>query len=259
VVQEAFLRYSGAPRDAIESPGAYLTTIAARLSIDRLRALKAERERYVGPWLPEPVVSEGAMSADQHSQLAETLSQAFLVLLESLDPIERAVFLLREAFDLEYDAVAQVVDRTPEHCRQLLHRARERLSRSQRRGHATREEQQRLTEQFVRTCGSGDLAGLVSMLADDAIVYTDGGGRVAAALRPIHGADRCARFLLGVTKKQPAGVRVHSLTINGRPGFVTVAGGRIDSVVQLEIVAGRIVAVFAQRNPKKLRAISVQK
>lgn len=257
VVQEAYLRFARVNLDDIETPAAFLATIVTRLSIDRLRQLRAERARYIGPWLPEPLWTDQTMPADERSALAESLSQALLLLLETLDPIERAVFLLREVFDFEYDAIAAIVDCRSDHCRQLMHRARARVSAGKTRCRASCSEQRRLTERFLETCASGDLTGLMALLSDDVTFYSDSGGKVPAARRLVRGATDVARLFIGITKKKPTDMATAFATINDRPAFITTTQGKVSDVIQLEIVDGKITAIFVQRNPDKLRHIPV--
>jgi RNA polymerase sigma-70 factor (ECF subfamily) len=256
VVQEAFLRFERAEPDQIASPAAFLTTVTTRLAIDQLRRLRAERERYIGPWLPEPLVGPPAMQADEQTALAESLSQAMLVVLETLEPAERAVFLLREVFDIDYAQIAEIIGQSATNCRQLLHRAKERISagRNRPRG-ASREEHDRLTQQFFATCVSGDLDGLKSLLADDVISYHDGGGKLSGARRPLYGSDAVARFFIGITKKSPPGISLRPATVNGQPGVIAYEHSRPTDVLQFEIDDGRIRAIRVQRNPDKLTRI----
>jgi RNA polymerase sigma-70 factor, ECF subfamily len=256
VVQEAFLRFQRADPDQIAAPAAFLTTVTTRLAIDQLRRLRMERERYIGPWLPEPLVGPPAMQADEQTALAESLSQAMLVVLETLEPAERAVFLLREVFEIDYDQIAEIIGQSVTNCRQLLHRAKERISagRSKPRG-ASREEHDRLTQQFFASCVSGDLDGLKSLLADDVVSVHDGGGKLSGARRPLYGADAVARFFIGITKKSPPGISLSPATVNGRPGVIAYEHGRPTDVLQFEIHDGRIQAIRVQRNPDKLSRV----
>src|SRR3954451_5498204 len=205
VLQEAYLRWRDV-RAAVESPRAYLTTIVTRLCIDRRKAIEARKEAYVGPWLPEPVVEPAEADPSARLEAAEAVSLAFLVVLESLAPTERAAYLLRRAFDYGYDEIAAILDKSEPACRQLVSRAEARVRERRPRFEADPGEAERLTVAFLRACSTGDLEGLVQLLADDAVVVSDGGGKAAAALVPIRGADRVARFFLGLMKKAPAGL-----------------------------------------------------
>jgi RNA polymerase sigma-70 factor (ECF subfamily) len=257
MVQEAFLRFERADQDAITAPSAYLATTVTRLSIDHLRKQRTAREQYVGPWLPEPLLTDTAPAADQQVALAESLSLAMLVLMEQLDPVQRAVFLLREVFDFDYAAIAQVVEKDEDNCRQLFHRARQRLAAGKSRLQTSFAEHRRLTQQFIETLATGDMAGLVSLLAEDVVEYSDSGGKVPAARRPLYGPDHVARYFLGVSKKSPPQA-VKEVWINGRPGIATYEAGRPANLIQIDVEAGRIVAIYVQRNPDKLSRVPSQ-
>jgi RNA polymerase sigma-70 factor (ECF subfamily) len=254
VVQEAYLRWRGTNAE-VRSPRAYLSTAVTRLSIDRLRSAKARREQYVGPWLPEPIATGESSDIAEAPILEESLSMAFLVLLESLTPVERAVFLLREVFDYDYAEIARVVGKTETNCRQIAHRTRSAVAARRPRFESSQEERERMTKLFVEACANGDMRGLISLLSEDAIFYSDGGGKVVAARNPIHGSDRVARLMLGVVRKMPPEIAVRLLEVNHHPGIVAYAGNRPDSVLTLEISGGRIRAIHNVRNPDKLQAV----
>src|SRR5215217_558512 len=203
IVQEAYLRWREMPDTEVRSPKSYLSAVVTRLSIDRLRSARAQREEYVGPWLPEPLVSNRAEEGADLIQLDESLSMAFLVLLESLNPVERAVFLLREVFDYEYEEISRIVGKSEANCRQIARRARQSVAAHRPRFESSPEQEERLTQRFVETCMNGDMEGLVEILSADVTLWSDGGGRVAAAPYPIHGPERVARFLLGVLRTVP--------------------------------------------------------
>ena len=204
IVQDAYLRWSRRHHDVVDSPSAYLTTMVTRLCIDQLRSARTRRESYKGPWLPEPVEVAGP-EPGQSAELADSLSLAFLVLLEELQPVERAAFLLHDVFGYGYDEIATMVDRKEAACRQLVSRARHRVGAPRRRFDADRIQSRELTRRFLVACGTGDLDELLSMLADDVTVWTDGGGKVRAALRPVTGPHRASRFLLTVARRLSAG------------------------------------------------------
>ncbi|GIV96768.1 MAG: DNA-directed RNA polymerase sigma-70 factor [Herpetosiphonaceae bacterium] len=254
IVQEAFLRWQSAAEDEIQSPKAYLSTIVTRLCIDQLRSAKAQREQYIGIWLPEPLVDRQPDAGEQ-VVLSESLSLAFLVLLEQLTPLERAVFLLREVFDYDYAEIARIVGRSEAACRQLLHRARQRITDGRPRFTATQEQQRRVTALFFQACASGDMQGLLTLLAEDITVWSDSGGLVPAARRPVRGCHNVARFLLGLARHAPADLAIVPAQINGQAGFITYIGGRPQSVVALEIAGERIQAIRIVVNPEKLRAV----
>jgi len=256
IVQEAFLRWEHAADADVQSPRAWLSTVVTRLAIDHLRSARVQRETYVGPWLPEPLLTEHAPSASERLALAESLSMAFLVMLETLGPVERAVFLLREVFDYDYEEIAGIVGKSADNCRQMLRRARERVVAGRPRFEAKAEEHTRLTQQFLATAATGDVPALVALLAKDATLWSDGGGKVTAARKPIHGADRVARFVTGVLRKGAAkAMDVRLMRVNGADGLVAYVGGQARFVVSLDVGDGLIRALRIVVNPDKLRAI----
>ncbi len=255
VVQEAYLRWQETSEVGVRSPKSYLSAVVTRLSIDRLRSARARREEYVGPWLPEPLLSEGAGYAGDPAELDESLSMAFLVVLESLNPVERAVFLLREVFDYDYEEISHIVGKSEDNCRQIAHRARQSVAARRPRFERSPEQEERLMRQFVETCMSGDVQGLVSLLSEDVILWSDGGGKVAAAPYPIYGPERVARFLLGVLRTVPPGFRTRTTLVNGRPGVVGYVEGQPTSVVALDIAEGHLRSIRIVVNPEKLRSI----
>jgi RNA polymerase sigma-70 factor (ECF subfamily) len=254
LVQDAYLRWQEAPETDVRSPRAYLTTIVTRLAINHLRAARTKRETYVGPWLPEPLVTEDTPDA---VELAESLSMAFLVLLERLSPIERAVFLLHEVFDFHYTEIARMVDKTEANCRQLLTRAKKRVGAPEGRFEADPEQARRLTQRFTEASVAGDLEGLLALLAEDVTVWADGGGKVpGAALNPVRGATAVARFILGIMRRVvPAGTTLRPAELNGQPGFIAYVSGRPLSALILDIRDGRIHTIYAVGNPDKLQAL----
>jgi RNA polymerase sigma-70 factor (ECF subfamily) len=254
LVQDAYLRWQEAPETDVRSPRAYLTTIVTRLAINHLRAARTKRETYVGPWLPEPLVTEDTPDA---VELAESLSMAFLVLLERLSPIERAVFLLHEVFDFHYTEIARMVDKTEANCRQLLARAKKRVGAPEGRFEADPEQARRLTQRFTEASVAGDLEGLLALLAEDVTVWADGGGKVpGAALKPVRGATAVARFILGIMRRVvPAGTMLRPAELNGQPGFIAYVSGRPLSALILDIRDGRIHTIYAIGNPDKLQAL----
>jgi RNA polymerase sigma-70 factor (ECF subfamily) len=254
VVQEAYLRWH-ATEEEVRSPRAYLSTIATRLSIDRLRSAKAKREQYVGPWLPEPIATGDSSDVAEAPVLEESLSMAFLVLLESLTPVERAVFLLREVFDYDYAEISRIVGKTETNCRQIAHRTRQAVAARRPRFESSREQRETMTRLFVEACAGGDMSGLLSLLSEDVIFYSDGGGKVVTARNPVYGPDRVARLMLGLARKRLPGSEIRLTQINGQPGIVGYSGDRPDSVFSLEVSGGRIRALRHVRNPDKLNAI----
>lgn len=255
VVQEAYLRWREAPEGKMQAPRKYLSTVVARLCIDRLRSARSRREEYVGPWLPEPLLTEESLDLADMAALDESLSMAFLVLLESLTPVERAVFLLREVFGYGYDEISHVVDKSEANCRQIARRAREAVAARRPRFESSREQEERLAGRFVEACQSGDMEGLLGLLSEDVTLYSDGGGKARAALNPIRGSERVARFLLGILSKVPSDFSVRTTKVNGEPGILGYEGGRPTSVTTLEAAEGRIRAIRIVVNPEKLRTL----
>ena len=258
VVQESFLRFHRAQTDgtAIESAKAYLASIATRLSIDHLRSARVRREQYVGTWLPEPVVDERAPEAERRAEDAESLSMAFLVMLEALSPLERAVFVLREVFDYGYEDISAIVEKTEGNCRQIFVRAKQRIARGKPRFESSRAKRDELAQRFLAACENGDLEGLERLLAADAIFYGDGGGKVAVAVRqPVHGNDRVARLLHGILfKKRREGSRLRAVNVNGQPGAMVLdAQDRVIYVFALDIADGAVQVVRSVINPDKLQ------
>jgi RNA polymerase sigma-70 factor (ECF subfamily) len=253
VSQEAVLRLAQADRP-IHEPAAWITTVATRLSISALRSARARRETYVGPWLPEPLMADHD-DPGSAVELADSLSQAFLVMLERLTPLERAAFLLREVFDYDYAQVAATLERSEANARQLVSRAKRHLGAGRPRFDPDEDACERLLKRFLAAAEEGDLAGLESLLAEDAILYSDGGGKVIAARRPIAGAARIARFMAGVTRGQTRVGPFESrlVHVNGRPGRMLRADdGSVWSVLSIDVVGGRIQTVLIVRNPDKL-------
>jgi len=257
IVQEAFLRLHRARQGgvAVESPKAYLAALTTRLAIDHLRSARARRESYVGPWLPEPVVQEGEPAVARQIEMAESLSMAFMLVLEALSPVERAVFLLREVFEYAYEEIAQIVEKTEENCRQIFARAKRHIDAGKRRFDASPEKRDEIARQFFAACERGELDGLVRLLAADAVFYGDGGGKAAAFTRPVTGRDRVARLLAGVFAKfKSAGIRIVRVEVNGQPGAKYVdANDQVVGVWSLDTADGRVQCVRSVVNPEKLR------
>ena len=257
LVQEAYLRWQQAPADEIRAPRAYLTTIVTRLAINQLRSARRQRESYVGPWLPEPLMTEHAPDPSEPIELAESLSMAFLVMLERLSPVERAVLLLYDVFDFGYDEIARILDKSEANCRQLLSRAKKHLGSAEPRFEADRAEAERLMQLFTRAAGTGDIDGMLAVLADDITLYTDGGGKArGAVLHPLHGADAVARFVIAAEQRFASAERtVRPARINGEPGFIVHVNGEPHVALIFHISERRIRAIYSISNQDKLRSL----
>jgi RNA polymerase sigma-70 factor, ECF subfamily len=253
VVQEAFVRYHEAEVEP-ESPKAYLATVTTRLAIDQLRSARARREIYPGEWLPEPLVEDESV---RHAETADSLSLAFLHLLEKLSPVERAVFLLREVFDYPYDEVARIVDKSPDNCRQILARAHRHVREGRRRFDVSREERDEVARRFLAAWEDGDTDSLIKLLALDATVYGDGGGKAPAVPVPLVGAERVAKAIIGWGRQAHERGLVHRpARVNGEPGVVFYdEAGRTVWVSALEIADGVVVAIRSILNPDKLEHV----
>ncbi len=266
-VQETYLRWHAARRDEVSDPRAFLMTTATRICLDMLTSARARREEYVGPWLPEPVVDTSALAADSRTELAEDLSIALLLTLERLSPLERAAFLLHEVFDFSFSEVAAALDRSEAACRQLAARARAHVRAVRPRGTApnpahSREvdaQHRQLLSAFVAAAHSGDLHALTQLLASDVRVVTDGGGKAAASLNVLDGADRAARFLVGATRKgwRPD-FTLRFAHINGLPGVIVDGPEGPLQTAAFEIEDGAIRALYVVRNPDKLRHLQAR-
>jgi RNA polymerase sigma-70 factor (TIGR02957 family) len=255
VVQEAFLRmHQTLQRDEqITSPRAYIATLVTRLAIDQLRSARARRERYVGEWLPEPLVTEP--SPAEHAETADSLSLAFLVLLESLSPQQRAAFLLREVFEYPYAEVAEIIGTDMDSTRHLVARARNHVRERRPRHYASRRQREELAQRFFAAAGHGDLRALEALLAQDVALHADGGGKVPALARPINGRERVARTLsAGMAALARVGVRIQVTEVNGQPGAMAIdAQDRLVAVMGLDIADGQIQTIHSIANPDKLR------
>ncbi|MER5971692.1 RNA polymerase sigma-70 factor [Streptomyces sp. NPDC002055] len=260
VVQEAWLRWSGTDRAVVREPRAYLVRVTTRLAVDRLRQVKARSETYVGPWLPEPVVTDYAGTvpdAAERAVLTDSVSLAVLVVLESLSPLERAVFVLREAFGYPFAEIARILERGEPAVRRMAVRARRHVSERPPRYPVDPARQRDLTERFIAAAGGGDLEALLALLAPDARLVGDSGGKAKAPLRVIESADKIGRFLVAVTRQPPPEAEVRIREINGVPALVVLSAGRPDSVISLDVTEdGRISCVYIVRNPDKLSAVA---
>ncbi|MCW8098818.1 RNA polymerase sigma-70 factor [Streptomyces tauricus] len=259
VVQEAWLRWSGGDRSGVREPRAYLVRVTTRLALDRLRQARARNEAYVGPWLPEPYVTDfgdAVPDTAERAVLADSVSLAVLVVLESLSPLERAVFVLREAFGYPYAEIAVTLDRSEPAVRQLAGRARRHVEERRPRYEVDPVERRDLTERFLAAATEGDLEGLMSLLAPDVRLIGDSGGLAPAPVRVIESADKVGRFLGGVMRKGVSDATFRFLEVNGGPAFLVLSGDKPDSVFQLDIADGRIQCVYIIRNPQKLLSLA---
>ncbi|MCQ8189520.1 RNA polymerase sigma-70 factor [Streptomyces rugosispiralis] len=250
VVQDAWLRCSQASTP-VDNPAGYLTRTVTNLALNRLTSAAATRERYVGPWLPEPLVT--LPDVGEEVELAESVSLAMLVVLESLSPLERAVFVLKEVFGFSFREIAGMLDRGEAAVRQVGSRARAHVQARRPRYDAPAEVRRQVTEEFLAACLGGDLNRMMELLAPDVTAWSDGGGKVKAALRPQRGADKVARFLAAVIAQPMDDPRVHAVDVNGRPGLLITVAGRPDTVACAEVEDGRITEIRVIRNPEKLR------
>lgn len=264
VVQDAWLRSSSAPQTDLRSPRAFLTTVVTRLALDRLKSARMTREQYVGPWLPEPVFTGSQSMPEDSVALAESLTLAFMVLLDTLSPEERATFLLRELLEYSYAEVAATLNTSEANCRQLFHRAKEHLRAGQPRSARSREEKRQLAERFTSALRAGDGAELTRVLAEDVGLWSDGGGRVPAARRPIFGRDAVVHLLLGIRRTAAAAgfplekIIAEIIEVNYEPAMLIRIDGHINSVYVCTIEDDAIAAIRVVRNPDKLVYLSKQ-
>ncbi len=263
VVQEAWLRWSKVDEAGVDDPKAYLIRVTSRLAIDRLRWARSRRESYVGPWLPEPIGT--TPDAAEHAELADSVEMALMVVLETLSPLERAVFVLREAFDLPFTEIAEIIGRAEPATRQLARRARDHVRDKRPRFEVNQEERRRITERFIRAATDGDVDGLISLLSDQVNIISDGGGKAKAALRVITGSDNVSRYLMSISS--PVNIArfmasigmsdIHDLSfgvamLNNAPSLTISAGGRVVTVMTLLVVDGRIETIYLIANPEKV-------
>lgn len=256
MVQETFIRWQGVSLPEVESPRSLLVTIVSRLCINHLQSARVQREEYFGEWLPEPLLTATVADPSEAVAVDESLSIGFLFLLERLTPTERAVFLLREVFEYDYDETARITHLTESNCRQVLRRARQRITQERPRFDPSPEKRDELLEKFLGAATGGDMDGLIGLLADDIVLYTDGGGKATALPQPIHGVENVARLLTTIfTKFAPKDAVIRRTLINGQAGILGYEAGIAQTALILNIAEGSIQNVYIVRNPEKLTKI----
>jgi RNA polymerase sigma-70 factor (TIGR02957 family) len=260
-VQDAWLRWSAESRSDVASPRAYLVRIVANTALNRLRIARTRREAYIGPWLPEPLLTSTGPGTEERAELAESVSVAMLVVLESLTPDERAVFVLREVFGFSHAEIGAALGRSAPAVRQLAHRAREHVQARRPRFDVDTDQQREVTERFLAAAAGGDIGGLMTVLAPDVTLLTDGGGKARAALRPITGAGKVARFLVAITHRPYMGMQIADMTvataeINGTPGTLVTIGGRPIAALTMVVSGGLVTAIQLVVSPDKLAALA---
>jgi RNA polymerase sigma-70 factor (ECF subfamily) len=253
VLQETWLRWVGVAREEVREPRAYLVRIATRLALNRLRSAQHRRESYVGPWLPEPLLTTPDVAEDV--ELAESVSMALMVVLETLGPTERAVFVLHDVFGFEFAEIAATLDKTPAAVRQIAHRARAHVEARRPRVAVSADEARAALDGFRRAIETGDPQAMLAVLAPDVVLISDGGGVKQAALRPILGADRVARFVAGGLRKTAVAVAIEPTVVNGNPALALFVDGEFDGVLAAQVQDGLITGIYIVRNPQKLTRV----
>lgn len=252
VVQDAYLRWRDVDESSIDSPVAYLTTITTRIAIDRLRSARHRRETYVGPWLPDPMVTDFDSDPADLVAGADQMRLALLTAMERLNPIERAVLLLRDVFDSEYAEIADIVDKSPANVRQIAVRARDRVGDATRQARSDPATDARLVAQYMAAIATGSVDEVARVFSEDVVLWSDGGGKARAARHPLHGATRVARHLVGVSPQAPEGMQVALVRVNGDPAIEASVGDTVIALVAFEVMDGSVIGVRAQLNPDKL-------
>ena len=255
VLQDAWLRWQSGG-EGLRTPAAWLTTVVTRLSIDRLRHARVEREAYFGPWLPEPLSDDDLRGTEVAAELDDDVSMAFLVMLEALSPQERAAFVLRDVLDEDYADIAEAIGKAEPACRQLVHRARRHVSARRRRFDVDEAARLHVLEKLVPALARGDRDELLAMLAPDAMLISDGGGKAVAAIRPLHGADRIAWLWYAIARRLPKDTERRIIRVNGEPALAQIWSGRLHSVAVLETDGARIHRYYTVLNPDKLTSFS---
>jgi RNA polymerase sigma-70 factor (ECF subfamily) len=256
VVQDAWLRWHEADKTGFDSAEAWLVTVVTRLSIDRLRAAKVQREHYIGAWMPEPTLTDAPATPEQLLERADNVSVAFLAVLERLAPEARAAFLLREVFDADYEEVARTLGKSEAACRQLVHRAKAQVQEARPRFQVSRETHQRLLQAFADAAARGSLHDLKALMAEDVELIGDGGGKVQTFSKVLRGSQRLAQLYFALWRRMGPAVRMELVDINGEPGLLRFIDGQLESAQTFEIEGERIVRIRAQRNPDKLARIA---
>jgi RNA polymerase sigma-70 factor (ECF subfamily) len=256
-VQETYLRWHRTQQsgEVIHNPKGWLTTTLSRVCLDQLGSARAKREQYIGPWLPEPIAGSTPDIADTVADF-DSLSLAFMVLLESLSPKERAVFLLHDVFGYDFASVGKIIGESDAYSRQLAKRARSHMTERRPRYAASEEQRQRLTTKFLRAVTEGDMPALIATLTDDVTIFSDGGGKVSAAQKPVIGRDKVATFLTTIYRQAPVGTKLKLEPINGEPGLVTLVDGALFNVISFDVGDAGIRSIFIVLNPDKLHAIA---
>jgi len=256
VLQETWLRWAEVDQPGVRDERAYLVRITTRLALNRLRTMKRRKEAYVGPWLPEPLLTTPDVAEDV--ELAESVSMALMLVLETLAPTERAVFVLREVFDVGYDEIAEAVGKTPAAVRQIAHRARRHVDARRPREVVSAQETRAVLESFQRAIEGRDLQGLLDLLAPDVVLLSDGGGVKQAALRPVAGADKVGRFMIGGIGKAAVELTSVPMTVNGNPALALHVDGSFDGIMTVRVEGGRISGLYFVRNPEKLTRVEAE-
>jgi RNA polymerase sigma-70 factor, ECF subfamily len=254
IVQDAFLRWLQTSDTAVQSSKAYLSTIVVRLCLDQLRSARKQHEVYVGPWLPEPIATGQMPELSETAAQTESLTLAFLLMLEKLNPLERAIFLLREVFEYEYSEIATIVEKSEANCRQIFHRAQQHLEKGRTRFSASREQQERITRRFLQASLNGDMQGLLSLLSNDIVSMGDSGGKAAlkAGLMPVYGSEKVSRGYLGALRSLPVGVVTRVSEVNGQPALVGYLNEKPVGAILLQIEGEQISRLYFVVNPEKL-------
>jgi len=255
VVQDAWLRWQQADRSAIRDAEAWLVTATTRLGIDRLRLARTEREAYSGPWLPEPLSVDESPTPERGAEIAEQVSLAFLSLLERLGPEERAAFLLKEAFDYDYAQIAELIGHSEANCRQMVHRARTRVQAERPRFGVPPERHRSLLERFMQAARTGDRGAIMRLLDANAQLVSDGGGKVNATIRPLHGAERIARLFWAISRRPQSALEWRFGHVNGEPALLRMRDGQLRSVTTITVEGDRITGIFTVLNPDKLEGL----